>query len=151
MALSQSRSADYDSHLDLRPLTSDPNPMPTLLAWLALVVAQPAAPDTLVVCPTEFREALAPWKEYREKQGHQIAVIGPPASASELRSTIRRLAAPGTLKYLVLIGDVPTGNDTAAARRLTIPTNYVRAIVNTRWGSEPQIASDAPYADVNDD
>ena len=36
-------------------------------------------------------------------------------------------------------------------RRLTVPTNYLKATINTRWGSEPHIASDAPYADVDGD
>src|SRR5262245_134717 len=125
--------------------------MLTLLAWLTLAVTLPAPPDTLVVCPAEFRGALAPWEAYRRQQGHEIAVIDPPASAAELRFTIRRVAALGRLKYVLLVGDVPTGGDPAAARRLTIPTNYLRATVNTRWGSEPQIASDEPYADIDND
>jgi hypothetical protein len=32
-----------------------------------------------------------------------------------------------------------------------VPTNYVKAQVNIHWGSEPSIASDAPYADIDGD
>lgn len=122
-----------------------------LLAWLTLAVTPPAAPDTLVVCPVEFRGALAPWETFRRQQGHEIAVINPPSSAAELRSIVRQVATQGSLRYVMLVGDVPTGHDTAAARRLTVPTNYLRAVVNSRWGSEPKIASDVPYVDLNED
>ncbi len=125
--------------------------MLTLLAWLTFAVTLPAPPDTLVVCPTEFRAALRPWEAFRRAQGHEIAVIDAPASAADLRSTIRSVAALGKLKHVLLIGDVPTGREPAAVRRLTIPTNYLKATVNTRWGSEPHIASDTPYADLDGD
>src|SRR5262245_36807815 len=93
-------------------------------AWLTLSVTLSTPPHTLVVCPAEFRGALGPWEAYRQQQGHEIAVIAPPASAAELRSTIRRVASLGKLKYVVLVGDVPMDRDSASARRLTIPTNY---------------------------
>lgn len=125
--------------------------MLTLLAWLTLVVAQPASPDTLVVCPAEFRAALEPWEAYRRGQGHEIAIVDVPASAAELRATIHRVAESGKLKYVVLIGDVPTPREAFGVHRRTIPTNYLKATVNTLWGSEPHIASDAPYADLDGD
>ena len=124
--------------------------MLVFLAWLTLAITPPAAPDTLVVCPAEFRAALEPWEAFRVAQGHEIAVIDVPTSAAELRSAIRAIAALGKLKYVVLIGDVPTGRE-SSARRLTVPTNYLKATVNTRWGSQPHIASDLPYADVDGD
>ena len=99
-----------------------------------------AAPDTLVVCPAEFREALAPWESYRRDQGHVLAVIEPPSTAKELHAEIRRAAGDGRLKFVVLIGDVPA-----------VPTGYVDARINVRWGSEPTIATDQLYADVDGD
>lgn len=138
------------------------------LLWMVVAMVPPAAPDTLVVCPAEFRVALAPWKSYRSEQGHVIAVIDPPASANELRDRIVRAARSGRLKYVVLVGDAPDMNweqgagteETRAtqgrslpdARSLpTVPTNYVEARVNIHWGSEPTIATDQPYADVDGD
>jgi hypothetical protein len=153
MLLSAVRLTHYDS----TPLVADaPTPtrlvMHSLFILLALAVASPAAPDTLVVCPIEFRGALAPWETYRRGQGHEIAVVDVPASAAELRTTIRLYAAAGKLKYVVLIGDMPTGPAPVAGRRATtIPTNYMPATINTRWGSEPDIATDAPYGDVDGD
>lgn len=125
--------------------------MTALLAWLALAATQPAAPDTLVVCPVEFRDALAPWEAFRRAEGHEIALIAPPRTAAELRSTIRRVAEVGSLKYVLLVGDVPAARESAELRRLKVPTNYLPATVNTRWGSEPHIASDTPYADLDGD
>ncbi len=125
--------------------------MHAALFWL-LLTASPTAPDTLVVCPAEFRPALAAWEEYRRGQGHRILVVEPPRDAADLKDTIRRVAQTGTLKYLVLIGDVPGPKvDASIGRRAGIPTNYVPARINTRWGSEPTIASDTPYADIDGD
>ena len=46
--------------------------MTSILLALACCVALQAAPDTAVVCPAEFREALAPWLEFRRQQGHHL-------------------------------------------------------------------------------
>src|SRR5262245_48510527 len=110
----------------------------TLAAVLILITAKPAGPDALVVCPSQFRAALAPWEAHRRQQGHEILIVDVPTDSSKLRSTIRRLAKSGALKYLVLIGDVPSyGGDVSAAHdRHTTPTNYVTAVVNRRFGSE---------------
>jgi hypothetical protein len=74
-----------------------------------------------------------------------------------LGATIRRAAHGGRLKYVVLVGDEVAARDqssTAALRgasRYTVPTHYVPAKVNVRWGSPAEIASDTPYADVDGD
>jgi hypothetical protein len=127
------------------------------LALLFLLVGPllpPAAtaPDTLVICPNEFRLALAPWQQLREIQGHRIQMVPPLATADETRALIRRLGKLGEFKYLLLIGDVPGGRSQASGgQRTGIPTNYVRAKINPRWGSEPTIATDVPYADLDGD
>jgi hypothetical protein len=111
-----------------------------------------AAIDTLVVCPTAFRAALAEWQEYRRTQGHEIQVVTPPTSASRLRELVHLASASGKLKYLLLIGDVPRRSPTGEQRMLnTTPTNYLPAKINVQWGSEPWIASDIPYADLDGD
>jgi hypothetical protein len=127
--------------------------MTNLLILISLaVVAPPAAPDTLVVCAAEFRPALAEWEEFRQAQGHAIRVISPPSSAEQLRTTIRNVGRSGQLKYVVLVGDVPSIRAPAAGiSKTTIPTNYLPAKVNVRFGSDPMIASDIPYADVDGD
>ncbi len=135
-----------------------------ILSLLALT--PPPAPDTIVVCPAEFRPALVEWETVRRGQGHEIMIVPPPATAERLQSTIRNVGKTGNLKFVVLMGDVPVrGRETRAQqvetraqqlesraqRNVTIPTNYVAAKVNVRFGSEPNIASDIPYADLDGD
>jgi hypothetical protein len=122
------------------------------LLSLAALPMPPAGPDTLVVCPIEFRPALANWETFRRDQGHKLAIVDVPASAEQLRAAIHRANQAGLLKYVVLIGDEPSARDTdRRTARVTIPTNYVPAKVNARWGPEKEIASDTPYADVDGD
>jgi hypothetical protein len=114
--------------------------MPSYLLWLLIAVAPANSPDTLVVCPTPMRGALAPWEAHRREQGHRLAIIEPAVNAVELQAKIRDVAGGGELKYVVLVGDVPV-----------VPTHYTEAKINVRWGSEPTIASDQPYADFDGD
>ena len=123
-----------------------------LFLSLAVIAAPPAGPDTLVVCPGEFRPALVEWEEFRRAQGHELAIVDVPASAAQLNATIRRANRAGLLKYLVLIGDEPSAQDSwVRAAQITVPTNYVPGKVNIRWGPEKEIASDTPYGDLDGD
>jgi hypothetical protein len=110
-----------------------------------------AAPDTLVVCPAEFRAALSPWTELRRSQGHELELLDVPAKAADLQTAIRRAAASGRLETLVLIGDMPAGTTPTDERAKVVSTNYAAARVNVRWGSEATIATDFPFADVDGD
>ncbi len=78
-----------------------------LFLSLAVVAAPSAVPDTLVVCPGEFRPALVEWEKFRRAQGHELAVVDVPASAERLTATIRQANQAGLLKYLVIVGDEP--------------------------------------------
>jgi hypothetical protein len=52
----------------------------------------------------------------------------------------------------LLIGDVPDRrNTTRTGPRTSTPTNYRPAKINTRWGSQPTIATDQPFADTHGD
>jgi len=129
--------------------------MPVLYAAAAvclLFAGSAAAVDTLVLCPTEFQAALVPWEKHRRQQGHEILFIPPPEESAQVLAAVRRVGQSGRLKYLLLVGDVPGGQfRNAGVPRCSIPTNYVSAKVNTRWGSEPTLATDAPYGDLNGD
>lgn len=126
--------------------------MLTSLLLLSLAAAVSTPPDTLVVCPRDFQPALAEWAAARREQGHPLQIIEPPATAEQLRSRIRTASKSGQLKYVMLVGDAPPRGGARAARlRATIPTNYIAAKINVRWGSEPQIASDIPYVDLDGD
>lgn len=129
-------------------------------ALLALVVIfqvgacrQILAADTLVICPMALQPGLAEWQAFRTAQGHSIALVNALASTAETQLAIRNANKSGQLKYVLLVGDVtnfrPNGGAPPAAT--TIPTNYLAAKVNTRWGSTPTIATDIPYADLDGD
>jgi len=135
-----------------------------VLFLLGMTAHTAMLPDTLVVCPSEFRTTLVEWEKHRRQQGHVIQVIEPPNSAAALRATIQLVAQGGRLKYLVLVGDTPRhaehlkggspinqrNGSIFAAGANTVPTNYVPAKINARWGSEPAIATDIPYGDLGD-
>jgi hypothetical protein len=117
-----------------------------------LIGTSATAPDTLVICPDDFRSELAEWQQLRQQQGHRILIVPPPATAADVQNLVRRGGESGQLQYLLLIGDVTSGTNRGnATDRTTIPTNYVPAKINTRWGSEPTIATDTPYAHLDGD
>jgi hypothetical protein len=118
---------------------------------LLSLVALPAQADTVVVCPPAFRAAIEPWRAFRAAQGRQIVVVVA-KSGEQVRAQIRQVAKTGKLEYIVLVGDAdrPSANN-SSARAFHVPAHYVPAKVNTRWGSEPEIATDNWYADLDDD
>jgi hypothetical protein len=119
---------------------------------LAVIGAPPAGPDTLVVCPGEFRPALLEWEKYRRAQGHELEVVDVSTSAERVKATIHRANQSGSLKYVVLIGDEPSATDSRVrAAQVMVPTNYVPGKVNIRWGPEKEIATDTPYGDLDGD
>ena len=123
-------------------------------AFVLLLACMPSATtvDTVVVCPREFQESLTPWIAYRRQQGHEIAVISNTGSADQIRAQVRQLGAGGSLRYLLLVGDAdPQLSTSVDVRRRSVATHHARAEVNVRFGSEPEIATDNWYADLNDD
>ncbi len=98
---------------------------------------------TIVVCPIEFDEALQPWIELREAQGFNITVIRPSRTAYALAEEIKRTAKHRQVDHLVLVGDAYNEQHPSRA----VPTDYIRAVVNVRMGSEPEIATDKSYGD----
>jgi hypothetical protein len=123
-----------------------------LSVLVSLVLAATPAADTAVICPAEFRAALAPWIEHRQAQGHQIAMISNLGSPGEIREQVYELASGGKLKYLVIVGDAdPRMYRDRQVRGRCVPVHYSRAIVNVKFGSSPEIATDNWYADLDDD
>ena len=111
--------------------------------------SQPVAEyDTLVICPVAFQSALKPWVDYREGQGHRIKIEVPAKNSYGIRLQVRRAAVPGTLKNVVIVGDA---SDRRANADRLVPTDYVKARVNVKFGSEPEISSDNTYADLDSD
>ena len=125
--------------------------MHVFLALLA-VCAAPAGPaDTVIVCPRALVSQLEPWIVHRQAQGHRLMLVSSELSADGIRAVIRETAQSGSLKYVVLVGDAePAEHDTQVRARST-PTHRIQAKVNIHWGSEPEIATDNWYADLDDD
>ena len=73
-------------------------------------------------------------------------------SARAIRDEIRAVAQGGRLRYVVLVGDAdPEMVSDPFVRQRCVPTFYAQASVNTKWGSEPYIPTDNPYADLDGD
>lgn len=126
--------------------------MHMVMLALALGAAAAEEPDTLVVCPPAWVAPLEPWLAHRRAQGHRLAVVPNPSSASALRTVIREIAAARRLQFVLLVGDAeaaPAGS--LVEPGVSVPTYFTRAQVNVRWGSEPEIATDNWYADLDDD
>ena len=123
-----------------------------LLATLALCAAPAEPPDAVVVCPSAFLPALEPWIEHRRAQGHRLAFVSNELSDAEIRMRLRHAARAGALKYVLLVGDaVPTAGADSDWRARSTPVHRVEAKVVAGWGSEPEIAADNWYADLDDD
>lgn len=125
---------------------------PLLFVFSALFCGNASPPDaqfdTLVICPAEFQPALKSWVDYRKLQGHRIKVELPADNSYGIRLQVRKAAASGSLKNLVIIGD---SSDQRSASSRLVPTDYVKAKVNVKFGSEPEISSDNTYADLDSD
>lgn len=120
--------------------------------------ANAGGPDALAVCPAALASGLSEWLAYRRGQGIRVELLtiegDEPAEQrrQRIRERIRSAAVGGTLRAVVLVGDAaPANNRDPAMRARTIPAFFADAKVNTRWGSEPQIATDNWYADLDDD
>ncbi len=123
-----------------------------VVALLLLLIPGATPIDTVVVCPPEFRSALVPWVEFRQSQGHAIAFASDHTSAAAIRHDIRQFAARQPLRYVLLVGDAELAllhNPEFRAR--CVPTHHAAARINICWGSEPEIAGDNWYADLDDD
>jgi hypothetical protein len=119
------------------------------LAFCALGDEQP---DTVAVCPPSFLEALEPWIAYRTAQGHRVAVVPSSRSAADIRAAIRQHGQAGQLRAVLLVGDAdPAAVRDPAVRARCTPTYMLRAKVSVRFGSEPELATDNWYADLDDD
>ncbi len=121
--------------------------------WLLIALsALPSGPDTVVVSPPGYMEALRPWVAHRAGQGHRFAFVSNLGSAQQIRSEIRRHGEAGNLKYIVLIGDAePQAQSNILVRARCIPTHMAKAQVNVRWHSTPELPTDNWYADLDDD
>jgi Peptidase family C25 len=109
------------------------------------------SPDVVVVCPAEFRPAMQPWLERRQQQGHVVEFISNQGAALQIREQIRTLAKSGKLQFIVLVGDPPAAQSDPAKESSGTPTFRIPATASRLYGAPPEIATDNPYADLDDD
>ena len=126
--------------------------MPSAILALFLLAADPQAADAVIVAPRDFYPALQPLIDHRQEQGHQFALMSNSGSADQIRAAIRKVAAGGKLKHVLIVGDAePAARVDAKVAARCVPAHLHKAVVNVKWGSEPQIASDNWYADLDGD
>jgi hypothetical protein len=105
-----------------------------------------ATADVAVVCPAALRDALGPWVEYRQRQGHRVAIVSNRGSADDVRRRIREVARGGRLRFVVLVGDAePDMVWDETLRERCVPMHYAKARVNVLWGSQATISTDNWY------
>jgi hypothetical protein len=111
-----------------------------------------SAPHAVVVGPSDWLPAMAAWIDHRQRQGYHLVFVDGRLSSDRIRSAIGEAAAKGRLRYVVLIGDAdPRMATDAEIRAHSVPTFFAQAQITPRWGSEPLIATDNPYGDLDDD
>ncbi len=115
-------------------------------ALAAELAARPA--DAIVVCAEVLRPALKKWIAHRESQGHRLEWMSNEGSVEELDARITDRFAKSPFRSIVIVGDAISKTRPSS---LQTATHMVKATVNVKWGSEPTIASDAPYADMDGD
>ena len=126
--------------------------MSVILLTLALLSADARPADTAVVCPKAFVSALEPLLAHRHAHGHRFVYISNEHPAEKIRDLIRQAARGGHLRAVLLVGDhEPSAVTDAALRLRSVPTHFTAAKVNIKFGSEPEIAGDNWYADLDDD
>lgn len=124
-----------------------------LFGGSAAAEPQPPAAEVMVICPAGLADELAPWVDHRRAGGYRVAVSHQVDDADTIRHTIRAAAADaarrgGRLAAVLLVGDVASD---AEDNKLALPTHLAEAKINIRWGSEPHIATDNWYADLDGD
>jgi len=104
--------------------------------------------DAIVVCAEPLRPALAKWVAHRESQGHRLEWMANTGSADALDSRLTSRFGKSSFRSIVIVGDAVSKSNPSP---LQTATHLVKAKVNVKFGSEPTIASDAPYADMDGD
>lgn len=123
-----------------------------VVMFVALSVAVVPSTNVAVVCPPVFREAMGPWTAYRARQGYRTVWISAEGSAETIRRRIVAADQRGGIRVVVLVGDSEPGCEAnLALRERCVPTFHQQAVVNVHWGSEPHLATDNRYADLDDD
>ena len=123
---------------------------PSLILAISMMAA--VGPDTVVVSPPHYLDALRPWVAHRTAQGHRFAFVSNAGSAEQIRDGNPSTGTSGPLKYILLVGDAePVAAYDPFIRMRCVPAFMADAKVNIRWRSTPELPTDNWYADLDDD
>ncbi len=139
------------------------------LAFLFLCVFFPLSQtvwgeDVLVVTRSIFQDALHDWIDYRQSQGWTVHLLiaekpsspDDPMTPEEIRDKIVSLVSEHPITAVYIVGDgAPLVSDQGKSdqmeKRKIIPAPRVQSEVIQDFGEENHIASDAWYADIDND
>lgn len=119
-------------------------------------IAKPKA--VIVVRPAAWSIALKSWKEYRTAQGHEVLELDAELGRAGIQSAIiaitkaaqkRQETSPQSslIGYVLLIGD----GDQGTGKAPLLPAWYRRSTAMVKLGGDEMLATDSPYADIDDD
>lgn len=109
------------------------------------------AADVAVVTSPTMHNALQPWLQFRQAQGHRIALVSNAGTLAEIRTRLRGVAAGGRLQWILIVGDTIGAEGRAVRLESQVPTAYAVAKVLPKFGGQTHIATDNAYADLDDD
>ncbi len=125
---------------------------------LILVLALAAEPaqweDVAVVRPAGWSAAIETWKRYRLGQSMRVHEIDAEVGTENIVRSIKELGQQPNVRlgYVLLAGDVADDVDPRSqTANSLVPTCYLPSSAMVRFGSEPHIASDNPFADLDGD
>jgi hypothetical protein len=133
--------------------------MRTILASILLFLSglQAVAESTalVVVRANEWAPAVQAWKQFRQQQGFAVIEVEP---GDDFVSTQQRIEvalrnARSDSQFIFLLGDAPSFHDALNGLKTAfeIPTAYIDSKVVKNFGSEPTIATDFSYGDLDRD
>ena len=114
--------------------------------------------SVIVVRPAAWSDAIVSWTAYRESQGHEVLPLDAELGRAGVQAAItqmtnaakkRRESDPQArlIGYVLLIGDSNQGTNQPPL----LPAWYRRSTAMVKLGGDELLATDSPYADIDDD
>lgn len=113
--------------------------------------ATQSAVNCLVVCPTDFRESIKPWVDYRSKQGIVVRLVESGRSAADVKRQLVESGLGEKTAAVLLVGDCVITSAYDADPRKQVPTHYRQPGPTAKFGTTASLAGDAPYGDLDGD
>lgn len=109
----------------------------------------------VVVVPAGWESSVNVWQEYRRNQGYSVEIITARSTADETRSALRSAvrSKPNSNVFILIGADAVPINQLHDLEQGEpyVPTFYLPSEAIVRFGGEPEIATDYPYGDLDED